>query len=180
MGLLLFTFGGIVPIQFSIWSDSNTYEIGPWDSSRESVDIPLNLIYGESAVVDVIFEESAVADDCWVWGIVNYEYPTKFVSAASIRIEGQREVHFTFGWEDVRLIPIFVIGFLVRIFYLGGMSVEVTATITRVANIISFTGLGLLIVCSVSELAPILISRLSTKKALDDGQVVSFASDSID
>ena len=62
LGLLLFTFGGIVPIQFSIWSDSNTYEIGPWDSSRESVDIPLNLIYGESAVVDVIFEQSAVAD----------------------------------------------------------------------------------------------------------------------
>ncbi|MHA2265371.1 MAG: hypothetical protein ACXAEN_23530, partial [Candidatus Thorarchaeota archaeon] len=109
---------------------------------------------------DVVFDDAVVAADCWVWGSVDYLYPTKYVSETSIRIEGQREAHFTIGWEDVRLIPFFVIGFQVRIFYLGGMSVEVNLTVTRVANIISFTGLGLLIVCSAKVVAPVITSRI--------------------
>jgi hypothetical protein len=158
-GLLLFLSGNYLPIQFPLWSTQYTHEIGPWDSSSESVDIPLSIFYGESVSVIVEFDSSATPDDCWVWALVNYQYPTKGISETAIRLEGQREVSFTFGWENVRLIPIFVTGFVVRLFYLGIDVVSVDVVATSLVNLVTLTGLGLLVILAVTILKPAIISR---------------------
>ena len=164
VGLLLFLSGNFLPIRFPLWSSQYTFEIGPWDSSSESVDIPLSIFYGESVSVIVEFDSSATPDDCWVWALVNYQYPTKGIGETAIRLEGQREVGFTFGWENVRLIPVFVTGFIVRLFYLGTESVSVDVVVTRLVNLVTLTGLGFLVILTVTILKPAIISGFSKQK----------------
>jgi hypothetical protein len=89
-----------------------------------------------------------------VWALVFYQYPTKTIIETAIRFEGQREVSFEFGWENVRLIPVFVTGFMVRLFYLGADSVSVDVVVTSLANLVTLTGLGFLVILVVPILKP--------------------------
>ena len=155
-GLLLVLVGGFLPFRFPIWSSQSTFEIGPSDS----VDIPVRILYGESLGIRVVFDDTAVPDDCWVWAQVDYQYPTKSIGETAIRLEGQREVNFTFGWENVRLIPIFVTRFLVRLFYWGSETVTVNVTISRLTNIATFAGLGLLVASAFVVMTPVLIDMI--------------------
>ena len=170
-GLLLFLGGNFLPIRFPLWSSQYTFEIGPGDSSSESVDIPLKIFYGESASVKVEFDSSATTDDCVVWALVYYQYPTQVIIETAIRLEGQREVSFTFGWEDVNLIPVFVTGFMVRLFYLGTDSVSVDVVVTSLANLVTLTGLGFLVTLVVSILKPAIINRFGKQKKQQDRRV---------
>jgi len=168
VGLLLFLSGNFLPIRFPIWSSQYTFEIGPWDSSSESVDIPLRIFYGESVSVIVEFGSSATTDDCVVWALVFYQYPTKTIIETAIRFEGQREASFEFGWENVRLIPVFVTGFMVRLFYLGADSVSVDVVVTSLANLVTLTGLGFLVILVVPILKPVIINRFGKQRKLQD------------
>ena len=171
VGLLLFLSGNFLPIRFPIWSSQYTFEIGPWGSSSENVDIPLSIFYGESVSVIVEFDSSATPEDCWVWALVFYQYPTKGISETAIRLEGQQEVSCTFGWENVRLIAIFVTGFMVRLFYLGTDSVSVDVVVTSLANLVTLTGLGFLVTLAVIILKPAIISRFGKQKKQQDRRV---------
>lgn len=171
IGLLLFLSGNFLPIRFPIWSSQYAFEIGPWDSSSESVDIPLRIPYGESVRVIVAFDSSATTDDCVVWALVFYQYPTKGISETAIRLEGQREVSFEFGWENVRLIPVFVTGFMVRLFYLGADSVSVDVVVTSLANLVTLTGLGFLVILVVPILKPAIINRFGKQRKQEDRRV---------
>jgi membrane protease YdiL (CAAX protease family) len=114
--------------------------------------------------VTVVFDSSATPADCWVWALVNYQYPTKGISETGIRLEGQRDVSFTFGWENVYLIPVFVTGFIVRLFYLGTTRVSVDVVVTSLANLVTLTGLGFLVTIAVIILKPVIISRFGYRK----------------
>ena len=160
--------GNFLPIRVPVLISQHTYEIGPGGSSPDSVDIPLGIFYGESVSVIVEFDSSATPDDCLVWALVNYQYPTKGISEAAIRLEDQREMSFTFGWENVRLIPIFVTGFLVRIFYFGTESVSVDVSITRLGNLVTLTGLGLIVILTVIILKPVIINQVGKRQYLQD------------
>jgi hypothetical protein len=164
VGLLLFLSGNFLPIRFPIWSSQYTFEIGPWDSSSESVDIPLSILYGESVRVIVEFDSSATPDDCVVWALICYQYPTKGICHSAIRSEGQRKAIFTFGWENVRLIPFFVTGFTIRLFYTGTDSVSVDVVVTSLANLVTLTGLGFLVTLTVTILKPAIINRFSKQR----------------
>jgi hypothetical protein len=164
VGLLFVLIGNYLPIRFPILNIQHSFEIGPGDFSSESVDIPLSIFYGESVSVTVEFDSFATPDDCWVWTVVNYQYPTKGVSETAIRLEGQREVSFTFGWEIVHLIPIFVTGFMVRLFYLGIDSVSVDVSILRLGNLVTLTGLGFLVILAAIILKPVITNRLGSRK----------------
>ena len=170
VGLILFLSGNFLPIRFPLWSSQYTFEIGPWDSSSMSVDIPLRISYGESVRVIVEFDSSATPDDCRVWALVFYQYPTKLIIEAAIRLEGQREVSFTFGWADVSLIPVFVTGFMVRLFYGGTNSVSVDVVVTSLANLVTLTGLGFLIILVVPILKPFMINRFGKQRKQEDGR----------
>ena len=170
-GLILFLSGNFLPIRFPMWSSQYTFEIGPWDSSSESVDIPLSIFYGESVRVIVEFDSSATPDDCWVWALVCYQYPTQVIIETAIRLEGQREISFTFGWENVRLIPVFVTGFTVRPFYCGIDSVSVDVAVTSLANLVTLTGLGFLVTLTVIILKPAIINRFGKQKKQQDRRV---------
>ncbi|MFW9962069.1 MAG: hypothetical protein ACFFCX_00750 [Candidatus Sifarchaeia archaeon] len=163
---MLILSGNYLPIRFPISSNQYTFEIGPGDSSSESVDISLSIFYGESVSVIVDFDISATPNDCWVWALVNYQYPTKGISETAIRLEGQREVSFTIGWENVRLIPVFVTGFVVRLFYYGIEHVSVDVVIARAGNLITLVGLGLVVILAAAILKPTIINRLSKTKIL--------------
>ena len=167
-GLLLFLGGNFLPIRFPLWSSQYTFEIGPGDSSSESVDIPLKIFYGESASVKVEFDSSATTDDCVVWALVYYQYPTQVIIEPAIRLEGQREVIFTFGWENVRLIPVFVTGFTVRLFYLSTDSISVDVVVTSLANLVTLTGLGFLVILVVPILKPVIINRFGKQRKQQD------------
>ncbi len=169
-GLLLVLTGNFVPIRAPVLSIQYTYDIGSGDSSSDSVDILLNIFYGESVSVSVEFDSSATPDDCWVWALVNYQYPTKGISETAVRLEGEREVSFIFGWENIRLIPVFVTGFTIRIFYLSTESVSVDVLITRLGNLATLTGLGLIVVLTAIILKPFIINRFSKKKYLESGK----------
>ena len=171
VGLLLFLNGNFLPIRFPLWSSQYTFEIGPWDSSSESVDIPLNIFYGESVSVKVEFDSSANTDDCVVWALVYYQYPTQVIIEPAIRLEGQREIIFTFGWKNVRLIPVFVTGFAVRLFYLGTDSVSVDVVVTSLANLVTLTGLGFLVILVVPIIKPVIINRFGKQRKQQDRQV---------
>jgi hypothetical protein len=164
VGLIFVLGGNYLPIRFLILSNQYTFEVGPGDSNSESVDIPLSIIYGESVNVMVEFDSSATSDDCWVWALVNYQYPTKEIGETAIRLEGQREVSFTFGWENVRLIPVFVTGFIVRLFYWGVGIVSVNVVIARLGNLVTLSGLGLIGILAAAILKPVIISRLGKSK----------------
>ena len=164
IGLLLVLVGNYLPIRVPMMSNQYSYEIGPGNSSSESVDIPLRLFYGESVSVIVEFDSVAISDDCGVWALVNYQYPTKGVSETAIRLEGQREMSFTFGWENIRLLPVFVTGFIVRLFYLGTESVSVDVSITRLVNLVTLTGFGFLIILIATILKPVIVDRFSEKR----------------
>jgi hypothetical protein len=163
VGVLFVLTGNFLPIRIPVLSSQHTYEIGPGGSSPDSVDIPIGIFYCKSVSVTVEFDSSATPDDCLVWALVNYQYPTKGISEAAIRLEGQREMSFTFGWENVRLIPIFVTGFLVRIFYFGTESVSVDVSITRLGNLVTLTGLGILVILTAIVLKPVIINRLGKR-----------------
>ena len=171
VGLLLFLSGNFLPIRFPIWSSQYTFEIGPWDSSSESVDIPLRISYGDSVRVIVEFDSSTTTDDCVVWALVFYQYPTKGIIETAIRLEGQREVSFEFGWENVRLIPVFVTGFMVRLFYLGADSVSVDVVVASLANVVTLTGLGFLGTLVVPILKPVIINRFGRQRKQQDRRV---------
>jgi len=162
--LLFILTGNFIPIRAPVLSIQHTYDIGPGDSSSDTVDIPLNIFYGESVSVSVEFDSSATPDDCWVWALVDYQYPTKGISETAIRLEGQCEMSFTFGWENVRLIPVFVTGFTIRIFYLGTESVSVDILITRLGNLVTLTGFGLIVILTVIILKPVIVNRFSKKE----------------
>jgi hypothetical protein len=168
VGVLFVLIGNFLSIRVPVLSSQHTYEIGPGGFSPDSVDIPLGIFYGESVSVIVEFDSSATPGDCLVWALVNYQYPTKGISEAAIRLEGQREMYFTFGWENVRLIPIFVTGFLVRIFYFGTESVSVDVSITRFGNLVTLTGLGLLIILAAIILKPVIINQVDKKQYLQN------------
>jgi hypothetical protein len=133
-----------------------------------SVDIPLRISYGESVRVIVEFDSSATPDDCRVWALVHYQYPTKVIIETAIRLERQREVSFTFGWDNVRLIPVFVTGFIVRLFYLGTDSVSVDVVVTSLTNLVTLTGLGFLVTLAVAILKPAIINRFGKQKKQQD------------
>ncbi len=168
VGMLLFLSGNFLPIRFPLWSSQHTFDIGPWDSSSGSVDIPLRMFYGESVSVIVEFDSSATPDDCRVWALVFYQYPTKVVIEAAIRLEGQREVSFTFGWADVSYIPVFVTGFMVRLFYLGTDRVSVDVVVTSLANLVTLAGLGFLAILVVPILKPFVINRFGKQRKQED------------
>ncbi|MFX0107462.1 MAG: hypothetical protein ACFE7R_04195, partial [Candidatus Hodarchaeota archaeon] len=146
VGLILITTGGFVPVRIPFWKQQNTFPIGPVDSSSESIDIRLNLLPGESAAVTVNFDDTAVLSDCLVWALVNYQYPTKSISETALRFEGEGDISFTFGWAHVRLIPIFVTGFVIRLFYLGYNQISVNTTVTRLGNLLTYSGLGIIVI----------------------------------
>ncbi len=73
---------------------------------------------------------------------VYYQYPTKGVGETVLRFDGQQEVIFSLGWENVGFIPILVTGFVIRLFYYGSDSVPVDVVIKKVVNPVTFTGLG--------------------------------------
>ena len=75
---------------------------------------------------------------------------------------------FTFGWENVRLIPIFVTGFLVRIFYFGTESVSVDVYIIRLGNLVTLIGLGLLVILIAIVLKPAIINQVGKRQYLQD------------
>ncbi|MDH4213945.1 MAG: hypothetical protein OEV85_08490 [Candidatus Thorarchaeota archaeon] len=155
LGLVLLLVGSLLQIRFPLWTSQYTFEI----SASGSIDIPVSLLYGESLEIRVSFNESADPEDCWVWALVNYQYPTKGISETALRFEGQREVDFTFGWEDVRLIPVFVTGFVLRLFYYGTNTVAVDVIITSLTNMIVATGVGLLSISATMVLIPIFVNR---------------------
>lgn len=168
VGVLFVLTGNFLAVRVPVLDSQHTYEIGPGDSSPDSVDIPLGIFYGESVSVIVEFDSSATPDDCLVWALVNYQYPTKGISEAAIRLEGQSEMSFTFGWENVRLIPIFVTGFLVRIFYFGTESVSVDVYIIRLGNLVTLIGLGLLVILIAIVLKPAIINQVGKRQYLQD------------
>ena len=163
VGVLFVLTGNFLPIRVPVLNSQHTYRIGPGGSSPDSVDIPLGIFYGESVSVIVEFDSSTSPDDCLVWALVNYQYPTKGISEAAIRLEGQREMSFTLGWENVRLIPIFVTGFLVRIFYFGTESVSVDVSITRFGNPVTLTGLGLLVILTAIILKTVITKQVGKR-----------------
>ena len=67
-------------------------------------------------------------------------------------------------WEDVRLIPVFVTGFTIRIFYLGTERVSVDVLITRLENIVTLTGLGLVVILAAIILRPVISNRLRKRE----------------
>ncbi len=155
-GLLLVLAGSFLPIRFPIWSSQSTLEMGL--APQDNIDIPVSIPHGWSLWINVIFDDSAVPEDCWVWTQVDYRYPTKYIGETAIRLEGQREVSFTFGWENVRLIPIFVTGFMVRLFYLGSETVTVNVTISSLATVATVVGLGLILVSVLVTIAPVMMN----------------------
>ena len=64
----------------------------------------------------------------------------------------------------MRLIPVFVTGFIVRLFYLGTESVSVDVVVTRLVNLVTLTGLGFLVILTVTILKPAIISGFSKQK----------------
>jgi hypothetical protein len=158
VGLFLLLAGIFLPIRFPLWTSQNTVEIGP----SGSIDIPVNLLYGESLTIRVSFDDSADPEGCWVWALVNYQYPTKGISETALRFEGHREVDFMFGWENVRLIPIFVTGFVLRLFYYGTNTVTVDVIVTSLANVIVATGVGLISVSAAMVVVPVFVNRVDT------------------
>ncbi|MCK5302540.1 MAG: hypothetical protein KAJ96_05300 [Candidatus Thorarchaeota archaeon] len=119
----------------------------------------------------VEFDSSTTTDDCVVWALVFYQYPTKGIIETAIRLEGQREVSFEFGWENVRLIPVFVTGFMVRLFYLGADSVSVDVVVASLANVVTLTGLGFLGTLVVPILKPVIINRFGRQRKQQDRRV---------
>jgi hypothetical protein len=155
VGVLFVLTGTFLSIRVPVLSSQHTYEIGPGGISPDSVDIPLGIFYGESVSVIVEFDSSTSPDDCLVWALVNYQYPTKGISEAAIRLEGQREMSFTLGWENT--------GFLVRIFYFGTESVSVDVSITRFGNPVTLTGLGLLVILTVIILKTVITKQVGKR-----------------
>jgi len=151
-GLLLVLIGSLLPLRLPSWTSQRTFEIG-----SSGVDIPVSILYGEALAISVSFDDSAVPSDCWVWAQIDYQYPTKSIGETAIRLEGQREVDFTFSWANVHLIPFFVTCFLVRLFYWGSETVMVNVTISRLTNIATLAGLGLLVASVFVVIAPVMI-----------------------
>jgi hypothetical protein len=120
----------------------------------------VSILYGEALAISVSFDDSAVPGYCWVWAEIDYQYPTKGIGETAIRLEGQREVDFTFGWANVRLIPIFVTRFLVRLYYWGSETVTVNVTISRLTNIATLAGLGLLVASAFVVMAPVMVDMI--------------------
>ena len=151
-GLLLVLVGSLLPLRLPSWTSQRTFEIG-----SSGVDIPVSILYGEALAISVSFDDSAVPGYCWVRAEIDYQYPTKGVGETAIRLDGQREVDFTFGWANVRLIPLFVTRFLIRLFYWGSETITVNVTISRLTNIAVFAGLGLLVASAFVVMAPVMI-----------------------
>jgi hypothetical protein len=127
----------------------------------ESIDIKLLLIPGEAVDVTIKFDSNVDPSLCEVWGIITYQYPTKSVGETpeSLRFGNQLEVDFIFGWKDVQLIPIFVTGFIIRIFYWGEETILVDVTLTRLGNAFSYTGIGLVGFSALQLVIPVMIDK---------------------
>jgi len=121
--------------------------------------------------VIVEFDSSATTDDCVVWALVFYQYPTKTIIETAIRFEEQREVSFEFGWADVSLIPVFVTGFMIRLFYSGTDSVSVDVVVTSLTNLVTLTGLGFLVTLVVPIVKPVIINRFGKQRKQQDRRV---------
>jgi hypothetical protein len=140
------------------------FQLGPGDTSSESVDIWMKLLLGESATVTVQFDSTATQSDCIVWALVYYQYPTKGIGETALRFEGEREVSFTFGWESVRLLPFFVTDFVIRLFYFGPNEVSVSVMVTHVGNIVTYVGFGLLAVSLIVFAIPFLSAKINERR----------------
>ena len=163
-GLLIVLSAGFLPLRIPIWTNQYSFELGPGiDGFPDSVDFPLSIFFGEAVDMVIEFNDSALQEYCDVYVLVNYQYPTKFVSEAALRFSNQSEISCTISWEDVRLIPVFVTGFLVRVFYSGSNIVQVSAVFTRHANIITYSGFSFMAFSVAIVLIPMLLSKIKEK-----------------
>ena len=160
IGILLIIAGAILPIRIPMWTEQHTFQMGQGADSSESVDIGLGLLFMETAIIDAHFGGDAAPNECIVWAIVNYQYPTKSIGETALRFEGERDVSFAFGWGNVRLLSIFVTGFVIRLFYFGPNQVSVDVAVTRVANVFFYGGVALLTVSVLMFVMPHIASKI--------------------
>ncbi len=164
VGLLITVSSVFLPFRIPIWTDHYSSELGLGiEGVVDSVDIPLTIFPGDSVAVTVIFDDSAIVEYCDVYILVNYWYPTKFVSEAAFRFGNQAEISCTVSWGDVRLIPVFVTGFILRIFYSGSNMVQVETTITKHTNVLAYSGVSIMIFSIALVLIPRVRLKLQTK-----------------
>jgi len=143
-GLILLLSSGIclfLPIELVVAHDQTSFQVGP--QLEDSVDIPLGIIYGQSAQVTVVFD--AAAESGWreIWPITNYQFPTKTLSETVRRFINQSQVTFSYGWENASYLPFFVTGFVIRVFYQGNETVGVSLTVTKWGRPTVYVGMGM-------------------------------------
>lgn len=164
VGLLITISSIFVPLRVPIWVDHHSLELGLGiEGVADYIDISLLIIPGDSADVTVIFDDSAIVEYCDVYILINYQYPTKYVSEAAYRFSNQSEISCVVSWGDVRLIPVLVTGFILRIFYSGSNMVQVETTITKHVDVLTYGGVGIMIFSIALVLVPIIRLRLQKK-----------------
>ena len=160
VGLTLLLSGGIclvLPIELAVAHSQTSYQVGP--DLEDNVDIPLGIMYGQSAQVTVVFEAGAESGQREIWPITYYQFPTKTVGETVRRFINQTQVTFRYGWENATYLPIFVTGFAIRLFYEGNETVEVSLTVTKTGRPTVYIGIGMFAMSIVLFLGVMLLRR---------------------
>ncbi|MHA1904252.1 MAG: hypothetical protein ACW977_09800 [Candidatus Thorarchaeota archaeon] len=166
VGLLITISSVFLPFRAPIWTNHYSNELGLGiEGVPDSVDIPLTIFPGDSVAVTV--DDSAIERYCDIYILINYQYPTKFVSEAAYRFSSQSEISCVVSWGDVRLIPVLVTGFVLRIFYSGSNLIQAETTITNHANVITYGGVSTLLLSITLALIPQVRSKLKNTTELE-------------
>jgi len=159
-GLILLLSSGIclvLPVELVVAHEQTSYQVGP--DLEDSVDIPLRIIYGQSAQITAVFDTEAESGRREIWPITNYRYPTKTLSESVRRFINQSQVTFRYGWENATYLPIFVTGFVVRVFYEGNETVDVSLTVMKLARPTVYIGIGMFAMSMVLFVGALLLHR---------------------
>lgn len=159
-GLLLLLSGGIclvLPFELVVAHNQTSYQVGP--DLEDSIDIRLGIMYGQSAQVTVVFAAEAETGLREIWPITWYRFPTKTVGETVRRFTNQSEVTFRYGWENATYLHVFLTGFVIRVFYEGNETVEVSVTVTILGRPTFYVGIGMFAVSLVLFFGAVLLRR---------------------
>jgi len=172
-GLTLLLSGGIcliLPIELVVAHSQTSYQVGP--DPEDCADIPLGIMYGQSAQVTVVFDEEAESGQREIWPITWYQFPTKTVGETVRRFVNQSQVTFSYGWENATYLPFFVTGFAIRVFYQGNETVGVSLTVTRLDRPMVYLGMGMFAMSIVLFIGVALLRRPAPSGTLNIRQEV--------
>ena len=106
--------------------------------------VPIVIPHGQYAQITVQYEENASWVYSWVRLDVEYTYPTKFISEG-MQYEVENEVQLLLGWEDARLIRVFITGFQVALIFQAEEAASVNLTIAKMVSVGYWTGMAALV-----------------------------------